>query len=182
MKIIKHSALFIILALFVSSCLTVEKKQYKFEMKDSHSGTLTITYINIMSMKNDTADVSSKDFDELLSSYINGTEIENNYQSAIVRSKRLYEHNGQLYGEVVIDFTNLKSVGLYQYDNKCPYMYSIGTGVESETFLGTSGEFGGDYMPVVFWPKTDKILSLTTHITTPDETCTSLLAEYKKWK
>ncbi len=182
MRILKHSILFILIALLASSCLTVEKKKYEFKMKDSHSGTLTITYINIMSMKNDTADVSSKDFQELLSSYINGTEVEKNFQSAIVRSKRLYEHNGQLYGEVVIDFSNLKSVGLYQYDSKCPYMYSIGTGVESETFLSTSGEFGGDYMPVVFWPKTEKTFTLTTHITTPDETCTSLLAEYKKWK
>ncbi len=182
MKITKHSILFIIIALVVSSCLTVEKKEYKFELKDNHSGTLTITYVNIMSMKNDTADVTSADFEELLSSYINGTEIDKNYQSAIVRSKRLYEHNEQLYGEVIIDFTNLKSVGLYQYDNKCPYMYSIGTGVESETFLGTSGEFGGDYMPVVFWPKTENIFTLVTHITTPDETCSSLLDEYKKWK
>jgi len=182
MKIIKHSALFILIALMASSCLTVEKKEYKFEMKDAHSGTLTITYINIMSMKNDTADMTSADFEELLSSYINGTEIEKNYQSAIVRSKRLYEHNGQLYGEVIIDFSNLKSVGLYQYENKCPYMLSIGTSVESETFLGTNGEFGGDYMPVVFWPKSEKVMTLRTHITTPDESCSSLLADYKKWK
>lgn len=168
--------------LFLSGCLTVEKKEYTFQMKDNNSGTLTIKFVNIMSMKDDALDVSQGDFEELVTNYIEGTEIEKDYEKAMVRSKRLYEENGVLCGEVIIDFDNLASVGLYQYDSKSPLMFNVGSFLDSETYLTSNGEFGGEVMPVVFWAKSLKTLTLTTYITDPDETTVGLLTEYREWK
>ncbi|MEZ5149296.1 MAG: hypothetical protein R2759_20055 [Bacteroidales bacterium] len=172
----------LLLIVFLSSCLTVEKKTYTFELKDNNSGTLTIKYINIMSMKEDTSNVSQKDFDELIGSYIEGNEIELEYENAQVRGKRLFEENGQLCGEVIIDFNDLGSVGLFQYDSKSPYMFNVGSFLDSETYLSSNGDFGGDVMPVVFWPRSTEVLSLTTYVTDPDETTFSLLQQYKSWR
>ncbi len=181
----KKSVIYLAVILFVltlSSCLTVEKKEYTFELKDANSGTLTIKFINILSMKDDTADISAADFDELVNNYINGDAFDEDYPDAIIRSKKLFEEGGVLCGEVIIDFNNLRNVGLFQYDSKSPFMFNIGSFLESETFLNSNGEYGGDVMPVVFWPKSLKSLKLTTYVTTPDESTVGLLSEYNKWK
>lgn len=151
-------------------------------MKDAKTGTMTIQYINVLSMMDDTADISITDFDELIANYIEGDQIEQDYPDAIIRSKRLYEDGGVLCAEVIIDFNNLQSVGLYQYDAKSPYMFNIGSFLESETYLNSNGEYGGDVMPVVFWPKSLKSFNLTTYVTSPDETTISLLENYNSWK
>jgi len=182
MKNLSTILFLIILSVSLSSCLTVEKKVYTFELKDSNSGTLTVKYINILSMKDDTTDISDTDFEELISGYIEGGQIEEDYADAVVRSKRLFEEDGVLCGEVIIDFKNLRSVGLFQYDNKSPFMFNIGSFLESETFLNSNGEYGGDIMPVVFWPKSFKTFNLTTYVTSPDETTISLLENYKSRK
>lgn len=176
-----HFGLFLYLILFFTSCLTVEKKIYTFELKDNNSGTLTIKFINIMSMKDDTTDVSASDFEELVMNYIDGTEFDQDYPEAIIRSKKLFEENGELCGEVIIDFENLKSVGLFQYEQKGPYMFNVGSFLDSETYLTSNGEYGGEVMPVVFWPKSLSSLSVTTYVTTPDESTLSLLNEYLHW-
>jgi hypothetical protein len=182
MKNITSPVLLILLAFLFTGCLTVEKKEYTFQLKDNNSGTLTIKFINIMSMKDDALDVSQGDFEELITNYIEGNEIEVDYEKALVRSKRLFEENGTLCGEVIIDFDNLASVGLYQYDSKSPLMFNVGSFLDSETYLNSNGEFGGEVMPVVFWPKSLKTLTLSTYITDPDETTVGLLTEYHEWK
>jgi len=172
----------ILLSLLISGCLTVEKKEYTFEMKDNKSGTLTIKFINIMSMMDDTMNVSDSDFSELVATYIEGDQLETDYESASVKSKRLFEENGVLCGEAVIEFEELDDVGLYLYDESCPFMFNVSTFLESETFLSSNGEYGGEKMPVVFWSKSLKTLKLTTTITTPDETTIGLLSHYNNWK
>jgi hypothetical protein len=172
--------LIVVLSVFITGCLTVEKKEYTFQLKDNNSGTLTIKFINLMSMKDDTIDVSASDFIELTNSYINGSQLETDYENAVVRSKRLFEENGVLCGEAIIDFTELSSVGLFQYEPKGPYMLNIGSFLDGETFLGSNGDYGGDIMPVVFWPKSNEIFSVSTTVTNPDETTVGLLSQYKK--
>lgn len=182
MKKIRAFVLFIVAAIVMTGCLTVEKKEYTFQLKDNNSGTLTIKFINIMSMKDDALDVSQNDFEELVTNYIEGNEIEMDYEKAMVRSKRLFEENGILCGEVIIDFNDLASVGLYQYDSKSPLMFNVGSFLDSETYLQSNGEFGGEVMPVVFWAKSLKTLTLSTYITEPDETTVGLITEYHEWK
>lgn len=172
----------ILIVVIASGCLTVEKKEYTFELKDSNSGTLTIKFVNILSMKDDALDVSESDFEELITNYIEGNEVEMDYDGALVRSKRLFEEDGVLCGEVIIDFEDIESVGLFQYDSKSPLMFNVGSFLDSETYLTSNGEFGGDVMPVVFWPKSLKTLTLTTYITDPDETTISLVENYRNWQ
>ncbi len=146
-KVILKIANLAFILLFLSSCLTVEKKEYTFQMKDKNSGTLTIKFINILSMKDDTTDVSESDFEELVASYIDGNEIEADFENAFIRGKRLFEEGGVLCGEVVIDFNDLESVGLFRYDQKSPYMFNLGSFLDSESFLKSNGTYGGDIMP-----------------------------------
>ena len=73
-------------------------------------------------------------------------------------------------------------MGLYQYDEGCPIMFNVSSFLESETFLSSNGEYGGEIMPVVFWEKSLKTLKLTTTITAPDETTIGLLSIYNQRK
>ncbi len=172
----------IFVAASISSCLTVEKKEYTFEINKDGSGSLKIKYINILSMKDDTANVTKSDFQELISTYIDGEQMEQDYPDAVIKSKRLFEEGGVLCGEVIMDFNTLRSVGIYQYDLNSPFMFSINSFLESESFVSSNGEYGGDIMPVVFWPNTLSRLKLTTSVTHPDETTISLADEYRLWK
>jgi hypothetical protein len=181
-KIVINIAGIALVLLFLSGCLTVEKKEYTFVMKDKNSGTLTIKFVNILSLKDDTTNVSASDFEELIANYIDGNEMEADFENALIRGKRLFEENGVLCGEVVIDFNDLESVGLFRYDEKSPYMFNVSSFLDSESFLKCNGRYGSDAMPVVFWPDNMDILELTTQITTPDETAVSLLTEYNNWK
>ena len=172
----------IFLAVLISSCLTIEEKEYTFEINVDGSGSLRIKYINILSMKDDTATVTQSDFQELISTYIDGDQMKQDYPDAVIRSKRIFEEGGVLCGEVIMDFNTLRSVGIYQYDPGCPYMFNINSFLDSEAFVSSNGDYGGDIMPVVFWPKTLSRLKLSTSITNPDETTISLVDEYRMWK
>jgi len=177
-----YSFFLAVIVFILSGCLTVEKKEYKFEFTGENSGKLTINYINIMSIMDDTLDVSKEDFDELLSSYIYGDQIESEYPDAINIEKDLYEENGVLCAKVTMEFTNLNDVLLYQYDKNCPYMKNLGNALDTEYYLESNGDYGGENMPVVFWSKELQVLDLITEVTGPDETTISLVERYKEWK
>jgi len=178
--------LFIALAittLMISGCLTVEKKEYTFEFTGENSGRLTIRYINIMSIMDDGGlDVSDADFDELVNSYLYGSEIEDEYPLAIITGKRLYEQDEMLCAEVIIEFPDLASVKLHQFDKDSPLMYALCQCLTSESYVNSNGRFGSMEVPVVIWPAQTKTLELTTSITEPDETTLSLLPNYLAWE
>ncbi len=171
-----------LLIFIVSGCLTVEKKEYTIEMTGPNSGKFTIKYINLLSSSDDSTDVSAEDFEELLSNYIYGHAMETDFPEAINIQKRLFEENGVLCGEVTMEFDDLSAVKLYRYQNSGPYMMNIGLFLDTETYFESNGEYGGDHMPVVFWPERSKVLTLTTYVTTPDETSFSLVDHYREWR
>lgn len=172
----------VLFAVMMSSCLTVEKKEYNFELTGENSGRLTIRYINILSVMDDGQDVTTADFQELLDKYINGDQILQDYPGATNIKTRLFEDNNQLCGEVSLDFADLSSARLYQYDKKSPVMMCISAAYDSETHISSNGSYGNDFMPVVFWPAGSKKMNVTTSVTVPDETSMSLLDAYHKWK
>lgn len=172
----------IVISVLLAGCLTVEKKEYIFEFTGENSGTLTIRYINIMSVMDEEADVSETDFDELINSYLYGSELEEEYPMAIVTGKRLYEENEMLCAEVIIEFSDLASAKLHQFDKDSYYMYALCQCLNSESFLSSNGRFGSEEVPVVIWPPKFNKLELTTLITEPDETTISLLPSYQAWK
>lgn len=173
---------FAFLSVVMTSCLTVEKKQYSFEFTGENAGKLTIRYINILSVMDDGNDVSTADFQELLDKYINGDQLLQDFPGATNLKKRLYEDNDQLCGEVSLEFTELSAARLYQYDRNSPVMMCISAAFDSETYISSNGSYGNDFMPVVFWPSGSKKMEVVTSVTTPDETSMSLLAAYKTWK
>jgi len=173
---------FIALSFLVSGCLTVEKKEYIFTLTGKNSGTLTMKFINIMSIKDDSTDMSSEDFEELLSSYVNGDQIEKDYPTATNIRKKLYEENEQLCATVTLDFPDLATARLYQHDKKSPYMLCIKSALDSESYLDSNGEYGGEVMPVVFWEPRLTKLTLSTEVTQPEGNTISLLDNYRKWK
>ncbi len=182
MKNFRNSFVLLILVAFISSgCLTYEKKEYKFELTGENSGTLTIKYINIMSIMDDTLDVSEEDFEVLISEYLNGNKIENSFPGAQNIKKRLFEENGILCGEVIMDFDNLEDVKLYRFKDMGPFMLNLINFDESEVYKSSNGEYGGEIMPVVFWDGNSKNIELTTQYTSPDNTCVNLLSRFRSW-
>jgi hypothetical protein len=173
----------IITVLFMSGCLTCEKKEYTFQFTGKESGRLTIKYINLMSTMDDTVDISEDDFSSLMTDYYEGTEIENDFPDATVVSKRLFEEDGVLCGEIVMEFSTLAIGHLYQHKGKGPLMYCLSCfSIDSEYYSESNGEYGGDVMPVVFWDSGLKNLTLSTDVATPDETTVSLIDRYKEWE
>jgi len=164
--------------LFASGCLTVEKKEYSFRINKDNSGTLTIKFVNIMSSMDEEQDVSETDYTELIDNYMNGSEMEDTYPNAVLESKRLFEENNQLCGEVVFSFSDYREAKLFMYSKNAPLMYSLCGFLDSEAYFTSNGEFGGEDMPVVFWDNDLSELKLVTKITEPDETTVSLLTQY----
>lgn len=181
-KLIISMMFLFFLVIGFTSCLSVEKKEYIFEFTGVNSGKLTIRYINIYSNMDDGKDVSADDFKDVLDKYINGSQIEEDYPGAKNITKRLYEENGQLHGEVTMEFSDLNSARLYQYDRSGPIMMNISTAYDSEAYLSSNGEYGNDHMPVVFWPAQTKKLQVTTSVSKPEETSVSLVNAYREWK
>lgn len=179
---VRNLIILTLLAGLLSSCLTVERKEYRFELADANSGKLTIKYINLLSIMDEENDVSEEDFEQLLTDYIEGDQLEKEYPNAKSINKRLFEENGTLCGEVIIEFENLVDAGLYRHDKKSPLMFYINSGLGTETFLLSDGKYGGETMPVVFWDKKKKDLMVVTSVTQPDETTVSLIGEYNKWR
>lgn len=171
-----------LMAVLFSSCLTVEKKEYTFEFTGENSGILTIRFINIISTMDDGADVSESDFDELINTYLNGNELEDEYSLANITSKRLYEENDVLCAEVIIEFPDLASVKLHQFDKNAGYYYALCQCLNSESYVESNGTFASPEVPIVMWPAKTKKLQLVTQIAEPDESSVSLLPNYLDWK
>ncbi|MDY0344550.1 MAG: hypothetical protein RBR28_13315 [Lentimicrobium sp.] len=179
--IFKISGAFILMVI-LNSCLTVEKKSYTFEFTGENSGTLTIQYLNIISVMDDGQDVSAKDFKEMLDQYMDGNQIAEDFPGATNIRKRLYEENGKLNAEVKLDFPSLSAARLYQYDKNSPLMMCISAAYDSETYVESNGSYGNDFMPVAFWPAGTKKLTVNTLVSEQDESGISLVDEYRKWK
>ncbi len=175
-------ASFILLLFMIGGCLTVEQKEYEFELLGNNSGKLTIRYINIMSDSDLSEADHAADFKELIDSYLNGTKIEEEFVHATLISKRLYEKEGMLCGEVVLMFHDLAGAKLYQYEDNTPLMFALTTKAVTEEYIDSNGKFGGEYMPVVFWNSNSKVLRLRTALTKPEDSAFSLIGHYREWK
>ncbi len=180
-------AIYIILITLVSSfilssCLTVEKKEYTFEFTGPDSGVLTVKYYNIMSSTEDGEDMSEADFAELIKTYYVGDQLEQDYPLATGIEKRLFEEDGVLCSEVKISFDKLEGARLYQHSSDGPYMFCVKSTFDGEEYMASNGEYGGEIMPVVFWRNKEMVLRLVTSVMKQDESTVSLLPQYNKWK
>lgn len=173
-----------VFALLASSCLKCEKKTYTWNFTGPNSGTLTVKYVNILSEvdyedeENTPDDQITADYNDLISRFIEGTEAEDDFPDAKFVSKRLFEQDGSLCGEIVFEFTDISQAKLFKYDKTAPLMY-----YSSDSVLYTDGNRGPSYMPVVMWENNANKIVVTNHISTAEgESLLSMWKESKKEK
>jgi hypothetical protein len=137
--------------------------------------------VNIFSSLIDSTGELSADYNEMMDLWLNGEKVERDFPQAIKFKKRLFEEDGVLCGEVIMEFDDISKIHLYRYLGKGPYMFSMsGVNDDGETFAQTNGEFGGDKLPVIFWPEDSRTLRFSTKIATPDSTCVSMLGQWEQ--
>ena len=114
----------------------------------------------------------------MISDYINGEEVIKDYPNAKVKSKRLYEKNNQLWGEVIFEFDNIEDVKLYKYNKKSPFMFHL-----TDTYHSSNGKEEPEFIELVTWDKKAKFLELITELDEPEKDKTvSLLKIWKENK
>ncbi len=171
-------------AVLLTGCLATEYKEYRFNLNDDGTGTGSVIFYNLISVDDDEQDVSFKDFDELLTDYVDGTRFEDDNPGYTLSSKEIYEENGLLVGKVEFTFEDIRSIGFYKAkDCDCsPLLYYMGD--FGETYSESNGNFLGaeDDFPMIEWePSIDEIY-LKTIVQEDLESTHSLLPLYKTWK
>jgi hypothetical protein len=167
-------------ALFVSSCLTCEKKEYTWQINSDNSGRLTIKYINIMAQIDYSDEESTPeeqiatDYADLMSRFIDGTEAEQEFPQAKLIGKKLYEENGQLCGSVVLEFSDISQAKLYKYQDKSPLIY-----YSSDTIRVSNGTIGPKFCPFVLWDGSEKKLQASSQVNYSEDVM-GLLASWKE--
>jgi hypothetical protein len=173
---------FALIALITSGCLNIEKKHYTVHLRDNGGGTATVKYINIVSSKEDDKDVSMKDFATLITDWMKGDKLDDEFADAEVTDKKLYVENDMLIAEVKLEFDSLSALGLYQYNEESPYMRLFCSDFATAQFLESNGDYGGEDFPVAFWSNDARILKWTEKHMDDMSDAVSLVDEYKKWK
>jgi hypothetical protein len=180
-KLIYSVVIIIVLTFIISGCLTVEKKEYKIQLTGKTSGNGTIKYINIVSQKEDNKDVSMKDFAELITDYIQGDKITNDFPGIKVINKKVFEENGVLCAEFSFEFDSLSHVKVFQYDKDSPFMLVLKESYSSEEYDSSNGEYNLNNLPIIFWKKGTKDFEWKTKLSDSSNTV-SLLEQYKSWE
>jgi hypothetical protein len=173
-------------ALFVSGCIQVEKKEYRFKLKEDGSGEGTIRFVNIVSTDDNSQDVSFKDYAELVTDYMQGTKLDDDMPKLHLTGKKLIEENGVLVGEVTFTFGSLDSAGLYRASDCkcCPLLYFVKTSNGSETVTETNGKIvdGVAESPFLTWDSGTTELTFKTSCMQDTAGARSLLPHYRTWK
>ncbi len=170
-------------ALFMTSCLTTEFKEYRYILKQDGSGQGTILYVNIVSEEDEEKDVSFTDFGELVEGYLEGGKFEEENPYLNVTHKEIYEKDGVLMGSVRFTFDSIDSIGFFRLDiENSPFMYYMGS--LSETFVETNGKYLGENrdLPIIVWDADVKEFFIKTSLKEDMSDAHSLLAVYKTWK
>jgi len=170
--------------IFLTGCLTSESKEYRFQVNPDGSGTGTITFVNIVSQDDEERDVSFKDFGELVTDYLEGSDFEDQNSAYHVTGKRLFERDGKLMGEIAFSFGSLDSIGFFRQPNCdcCPTL------LYSEAFQETYAESDGKYLgetsatPFIQWAPGTKEFYVKTTVLDDLSNTRALLTHWQDWK
>ncbi len=168
--------------LFLTGCLAVKQKEYRIRLQTDNSGEATVKFIDIASESDDTVDISQDDFRQLIEFYFEGTGVEQEYSGFRNVTKRLFEDHGVLSGEIHFTFDSLASLRLFKFDAQSPLMYFIGGELATERILETNGKYGGEGMPVIFWPNDIGELYLKTRVVSEAPYRRNLLTYFHQWE
>lgn len=182
--ILKLSVVFFV-SIFLTGCLTVEKKHYEYTLNADGSGSGKIVYENIVSSKDEEKDVSITDFAELMDGYMNGDRFESDNPNFTVTGKNLYEKNGQLWGEVTFTFANAMDAGiLFEKDCNCTPVYVNISDFSEEFDTSNSGVFLGaeSKINLIKYPSGTKKIEFSTYVQRDLENTVTLLKLYNASK
>lgn len=174
------------LAIFVSSCLTTEYKEYRFKFNADGSGSGSVKFVNIVSQEDDEKDVSFTDFGEVIDNYLQGNTFEDENPTYVVTNKEIFEENGVLCGRIEFTFSNYADAGFVNFVgcDCAPILYYMGS--LSETFSESDGEHLGNEegkdFPVISWANGTREVYFKTSVQEDLADCHSLLPLYKTWK
>lgn len=179
-------ALLLVVSVLFTGCLTCEKKDFVYIINKDGSVNLTITYFNIMSNHSESEEEGDspeitleEDYQDLMSNYLGGTSPENDYANVVVESKRLYEYNGKLNGEVKLKFSNLADAKVFA-DTKHKIIVKDFCTNFSETLESSNGTTNSEKTLAV-WDAKETKLTYTTFVSASEsEGNTSLLGLWKK--
>jgi hypothetical protein len=167
-------------SILLGGCLTAERKEYRFVVRPDGSGTGQVTFFNIMSTEEDGRNVSARDYHDLVVGFLKGNRFEERNPALGNVRKRLFEKDGRLNGEITFDFLSYEDVGLFRYKGTGAWMfYPTGsTSLMSGEYENSNGEFGGEKMPVVFWPEGTGEFQVSVYLDDPSSKDQSLLPYY----
>lgn len=168
-------------ALFLlAGCLTYEGKIFNYQLNKDGTVDLTVTYVGIRSPDPDSLESAYK---ELVDSYLNGDELAAKFPYGKIESKRLFEKEGKLYGEVKVKFQTYADAGIYY--NKSKKIVVMGTEpfqlTMDETIEKSNGIKPGTVTGLLVWEEDQRnlIIELTS---TGGNSGESLLETWKKNK
>ncbi len=170
--------------MFLSSCLTTEYKEYSVQLKKDGSGTGTVKFYNIVSQDDEATDVSADDFNEMMDTWINGQQFENDNPGLVVTEKKLYEENGVLCGLISFTFSKVTDLGIIDMgDCTCAPLLYILTDI-NETYVESNGEYLEDNLkkPVLKWKAGTKEMNFKMAVQSDLSNCRSLLTNYQTWE
>ncbi|MCF7857956.1 MAG: hypothetical protein K9N07_01325 [Candidatus Cloacimonetes bacterium] len=178
--------LLLLISFMLSGCLTAEFKEYVFRINPDGSGNGSIEFINIVSAESEGEDASPEDFEDLISSYIQGNTFETNNPGLEVTSKKIYRAYGVLNGKVEFTFKDFQKIGFYHYQRskQAPIMFYLGS--LSEIYYESNGEYiGGEEekyeIPMLVWAPGTSEFTFTTQLQNDMTNTHSLLDSYNEW-
>ena len=85
------------------------------------------------------------DYQELIDSYLQGSEIESEFPNVTVKSKKLFKKDDVLCGKLVLEFDDPNDVHLFKFDDNSPWMYLVPS---DETLETSNGVVAADYLVI----------------------------------
>ena len=175
----------VLACLLLSGCLTSEFKEIRISLNPDGSGKGSILYIGISSEQgDDTVSLAKEDFESLIADYLEGKSFETANEKLTNVKKRLFVKDGKLMGEVTFEFSDISAIGLYKHKNEGPFMYyTLADGyLTSGQYAASNGSYGGEKMPVVFWPANASEFYIKMALSAPETPKSSLAANYDTWQ
>lgn len=162
-------------------CLIASKKVLFLEVNPDGSGKGRVIYTEISSLKEDDYDRTLEDYTSLTTDWLHGTEFSDRYRGTMNIERRLFELGGALHGEASFTFDHYNDVGLYRHEETGPWMYyALRHTSNVEGFDSTNGIYGGDLMPVIFWPEETRTFRIVNRFDPGEAEVRSLLPLYRK--
>jgi hypothetical protein len=169
----------------LSGCLTSEFKELRLTLNPDGSGKGSILYVGVSSEQgDDTVSLAKEDFESLIADYLEGKSFESANEKLKNIKKRLYVEKGKLMGEVTFEFDDISAIGLYKHQGTGPYMYYtlVDGFLTSGQYVASNGSYGGDKMPIVFWPTNTTEFFVKMALSSPETPKSSLASVYESWQ